>query len=53
MSSPRPSTRKRIGRGVRNFDSDVGDRENQNDVLYGTCNKFTQNPAINKSPFEL
>ena len=39
-------TRKRIGRGVRNFDSAVGDREKQNAVLSGTCNKFTQNPAM-------
>ena len=27
MSSPSPSTRKRIGRGVRNFDSAVEDSE--------------------------
>ena len=27
LSSPSPSTRKRIGRGVRNIDSGVGDRE--------------------------
>ena len=36
MSSPSPSTRKRIGRGVRNFDSGAGDREKQNAVLSGT-----------------
>ena len=36
MSSPRPSTRKRIGRGVRNFDSAVGNREKENAVLSGT-----------------
>ena len=53
MSSPRPSTRKRIGRGVRNFDSAVGDREKQNTVLSGTYAKFPQHPAIKKSPFEL
>ena len=53
MSSPSPSTRKRIGRGVRNFDSGAGDREKQTVVLSGTYAKFTQNPAINKSPFEL
>ena len=54
MSSPCPSTRKRIGRGVRNFDSAVGDREKQNAVLSGTYAKFTQNPAMKKkSPFEL
>ena len=48
MSSPSPSTRKRIGRGVRNFDSDVGDRQKQNTVLSGTYANFTQNPAIKK-----
>ena len=53
MSSPSPSTRKRIGRVVRNFDSGVGDREKQNAVLSGTYAKFTQNPAIKKSSFEL
>ena len=53
MSSPRPSTRKRIGRGVRNLDSAVGDREKQNVALSGTYAKFTQNPAIKKSSFEL
>ena len=46
MSSPSPSTRKRIGRGVRNFDSGVGDRQKQNAVFSGTYAKFTQNPAI-------
>ena len=45
MSSPSPSTRKRIGRGVCNFDSGVGDREKQNAVLSGSYAKFTQNPA--------
>ena len=53
MSSPSPRTRKRFGRGVRNFDSAVGDREKQKAVLSGTYAKFTQNPAIKKSPFEL
>ena len=53
MSSPSPSTRKRIGRGVRNCDSCVGDREKQNAVLSGTYAKFTQNPGIKKTPFEL
>ena len=46
MSSPDPSTHKRIGRGVRNFDSVVGDREKHNAVLSGTYVKFTLNPAI-------
>ena len=53
MSSPSPSTRTRIGRGVHNFDSGVVEWENQNAVLSGTHAKFTQNPAIKKSPFEL
>ena len=35
MSSPDPSTHKRIGRGVRNFDSTVWDKEEQNAVLTG------------------
>ena len=46
MSSPDPSTHKRIGRGVRNFDSAVWDREKQNAVLSGNYAKFTQNPAM-------
>ena len=49
ISSPRPSTR--IGRGVRNFDSSVGDREKQNAVSSGTYAKFTQNPAMKKINF--
>ena len=53
MSSPIPRTSKRIRRGVRDFDSVVGDREKQNAVLFGTYAKFTQNPAIKQSPFEL
>ena len=51
MSSPSTSTRKLIGRGVRNFDSGVGDREKKNAVLSGTNAKFTQNPAENKITF--
>ena len=53
MSSLSPSTRKRIGRRVRNFESGVGDREKQNALLSGTYDKSTQNPDIKKSPFEL
>ena len=45
MSSPDPSAHKRIGRGVRNSDSAVWDRETQNAVLSGNYAKFTQNPA--------
>ena len=44
--SPDPSTHKRGGRGVRNFDSAVWDREKQSAVLSGTNTKFTQNPAM-------
>ena len=53
MSSSNPTTRKRIGQGVRNFDSGVGDREKQNAVLSGTYDKFAQIPTANKTPFEL
>ena len=47
------STRKRIGSGVRNFDSGGGDREKQNVVFSGTYAKSTQTPAIKTSLFEL
>ena len=46
MSSPDPSTHKRIGRGVCNFDSAVWDRDKQNAVLSGNYAKFTQTPAM-------
>ena len=46
MSSPVPSTHKRIGRGVRSFDSTVWDREKKNAVLSGNYAQFTQNPAM-------
>ena len=46
MSSPDPSTHKRVGRGVRNFNSAVWDREKQSAVLSCTYAKFTQNPAM-------
>ena len=46
MSSPDPSAHKRIGRGVRNFDSAAWDREKQYAVLSGNCAKFTQSPAL-------
>ena len=48
MSSTSPSTRKRIGRGVRNFDSGVGDREKQSIVLSGTHAKFMKKTAMKK-----
>ena len=51
MSSPSPKTRKRIGRGVHNFDPGVGDREKQNVVLSGTYATFTQNPAMTNHLF--
>ena len=44
--SPDPSVHKRIGRGVRNFDSAAWDREKQNAVLSGNYAKFTQNSAM-------
>ena len=46
MSSPDPSAHKRIGRGVRNFDSVARDREKKNAVLSGSYDKFTQNTAM-------
>ena len=46
MSSPDPSTHKRIDRGVRNLDSAVWDREKQNAVQSGNYANFTQNPAM-------
>ena len=46
MSSPDPSTHKRIDRGVRNLDSAVWDREKQNAVISGNYAEFTQNPAM-------
>ena len=45
-SSSDPGTHKRVGRGVRNFDSVVWVREKQNAVLSGTYAKLKQNPAI-------
>ena len=44
--SPDPRAHERAGRGVRNFDSAVWDKEKQNAVLSGTHAKFTQNPAM-------
>ena len=51
MSSPDPSTQNHIGRGVRNFDSAVWDREKQNAAISGTYAKFTKNPATKNRPF--
>ena len=51
ISSPNPITRERIGRGVRNFDSGVGDRKKQNAVLSGNYAKSTQNSAIRRITF--
>ena len=48
MSSSDPSTRKRIGRSVRNVDSAAWDREKQIAVLSGKYAKFTQNPAMKR-----
>ena len=52
MSSPDPSTHKRIGRGVRNFDFAAWDRDKQHAVLSGNYAKFTQNPAMKHHLFE-
>ena len=46
MSSPDPSAHKRIGRGVRKFDSAVCDKEKHHAMLAGTYAKFKRNPAI-------
>ena len=46
MSSLDPRAHKRIGRGVRNFDSVIWDRVREDAVLAGTFAKFTQNPAM-------
>ena len=46
MSSSDPSTHKRVGRGVRNFDIAVWDREKQNAVLSGNYVIFSKNPAM-------
>ena len=53
IMSPDPSTHKgiRFGRGVRNFDSAVWDRENQNAVLSSTCQIHAES-RHEKSPFE-
>ena len=55
MSSPDPSTRKRIGRGVPNFDYAVWDREKRNAVLASNYAefmhaKFTPNSAMKHHP---
>ena len=52
MSSPDPSTHKRIGRGVRNFDSADWDREKQNAVLSGNYAKFHAESRHETSSFE-
>ena len=52
MSSPSASTRKRIGRGVHDFDSGVRDKEKQDAVLSATYAELTQNPDMTKSSFE-
>ena len=53
MTSPSPSTRKHIRRGVRSLDSGVGDLDEQNAVLSGTYTRFKYNPAIKNKSFEL
>ena len=46
MLSPDPSSHKRIGPGVHNFDPAAWDREKKNAVLSATYAKFTHNPAM-------
>ena len=46
MPSSDPSTHKRVGRGVRNFDAAAWDRKKKNAVLSGSSAKFTQSPAM-------
>ena len=46
MSSPEPSTHKRVGRGVRNIDFAVWDREKQSAVFSGIYPNITRNPAM-------
>ena len=46
MTLPDPSTYKRIGRAVRNFDSAAGDSEKKDAVLSGTYGKCTPNPSM-------
>ena len=46
MSSPDPSTHKRICQGVRNFDNAVWDRVREDAVLAGNFAKFSQNPTM-------
>lgn len=45
-SSPDICMHKHIGRGVRNIDSVIWDRERQNAVFASLFAKFTQNPAM-------
>ena len=46
IMSPDPNAHKRIGRGVRNFDSAAWDRENRNAVISSNYANFTQHPAM-------
>ena len=46
MSTPDPSTLKRVSRGVRNFDPPVWDREKLSAVLAGTYANFLPNPRM-------
>ena len=48
MSSSDTSTHERVGRGVRNFDTAVWDREKQKAVLSGSYAKFAQTPAMKR-----
>ena len=46
MSSPDPRVHKRIGRGMRNFETAIWDRFRENAILAGNFAKFSQNPIM-------
>ena len=46
IMSPDSGTHNLIGRGVRNFDSAVWDREKQKAMLSGNYTECTPNPAM-------
>ena len=52
MSSPDPSTHKRIGRGVRNFDSAAWDREKAKCRVICQLRQLQAEPRHETSPFE-
>ena len=46
MSLPDPSTHKRIGRGVRDFDNSVWDPVREDAILAGEFVTFSENPTL-------